>query len=228
MNEKDFTGIFKNATYFASAYDGVGLFPKELYLKHSENISTQPLSLPFEMIMDVPMNTKTCLEFDSENIFAKICKNGFISRTVCIMPDIVDVRISEGKQKTNKVVFVVFGDGTVEKAILSDEDTFSLEQGISICITKKLLADKCGSGSSVYNKIIKKALKVFNKKEHDRLDKLAQQKQEEKKLAKIKEKKELRRIKQEQAERERQIEIYKEAYLRAMREYKNTETGQGE
>lgn len=42
------------------------------------------------------------------------------------MPDIVDVQTIE-KDGEVKVVTVYFADGTNEKAVLSDEDTYSLE-----------------------------------------------------------------------------------------------------
>lgn len=88
-----------------------------------------------------------------------------------IMPDIVDVRVMEEKG----VVMVLFADGTNEKAVLNKEDKFNLEQGISICITKKLLDIKCGNGSNVYNKIIKSVKKIYTNK----IDKLRKNKAEE-------------------------------------------------
>lgn len=60
----------------------------------------------------------------------------------------------------NKVVQVIFTDGTSEKAVCSKNDTFSLETGITVCIAKKLLG-----GTKEYNKIIRNALKTIEKKE---------------------------------------------------------------
>lgn len=237
MNEKNFSGVFKDVTIFAPSdvykYEsGLSEFGKTLtnaFHDKSRTATMQIVSnhgrlrLPFfdETTTEVPMDAKTFVDIDNGKITAKICKNGFVSKTVSVMPDIVNVRI--GGNEVNKVVFVDFADGTTEKAVLSEGDTFSLEQGISICITKKLLNDKCSAGSSMYNKIIQRALKVFSSKENEKIAKTVEKEKEEKKLAKIKAKKEARRIKRE----ERQIEIQKEAYLRAMREYNNgTETEQ--
>lgn len=169
---------------------------------------------------EFPADTKTLIDIENGEIIAKICHNGFVTDKVGIIPDIINVHI--GGNGVNKVVFVDFADNTTEKAILNEDDTFSLEQGISICITKKLLDDKCGAGGSMYNKIIRKALKVFNTKETEKAIDAAKKENEEKKFAKTKARKEARRIKRENAERERQIEIQKEAYLRAMREYNNS------
>ena len=45
----------------------------------------------------------------------------------------------------------------MKKAVLAVNDEFSLEQGISICVTKKLFSMKTeNNGSSVYNKIVEK------------------------------------------------------------------------
>lgn len=71
-----------------------------------------------------------------------------------IMPDIIDVEEIQSGDSV-KVVRVTFDDNTSEKAVLSANDHYSLEDGISICVTKKLLSDKtCGCGTAVYNKII--------------------------------------------------------------------------
>lgn len=220
QREKSTNGLLEHSLRMGSLVcDGCGIEPRHLYLKSLAK------ALPFEFTTEVPIDAKTFVDIDNGKIMAKICKNGFVSKTVSVMPDIVNVRI--GGNEVNKVVFVDFADRTTEKAVLSEDDTFSLEQGISICITKKLLNDKCGAGSSMYNKIIQRALKVFDTKEKKEIAKATEKENEEKKFAKIKAKKEARRIKREEAERERQIEIQKEAYLRAMREYNNgTETEQ--
>ena len=77
-----------------------------------------------------------------------------------------------------KIVCVDFADGTTEKAVLSEGDTFSLEQGVSICITKKLLSEKSLSGNSLYNKIIQKALKIYDNKQKEAVQNLKKEKDE--------------------------------------------------
>lgn len=111
----------------------------------------------------------------------------------------------------NKVVEVTFGDGTKEKAVCHDEDTFSLEQAISICICKKLIG-----GTKNYNKAIKGGLKLYEKG-------LELKKKEEEKQQLIERKREKRRLKKERrAERkmEEAINVQKEAYIRAWKEFR--------
>lgn len=122
--------------------------------------------------------------------------------------EIEDVRVIV----PNKVVEVTFVDGSKQKSVCDDENTFSLEMAISICIAKKLLG-----GTSKYNKVIDSGLKAYQ----DRLNKEIKDKEEKERI----EKKRAKRLayKQRRAERraaeekERQIEIQKEAYVRAMR-----------
>ena len=69
-----------------------------------------------------------------------------------VMPSITDVKVIK-----EKVVIVSFADGTQEKAVCAEGDVFSVESGVTICLMKKLLADKCHtkSGTSIYNKLVK-------------------------------------------------------------------------
>ena len=60
----------------------------------------------------------------------------------------------------NKVVEVTFEDRTKEKAVCAEEDTFSLDTAITICIAKHLLG-----GSSAYNNAVRKANKILVNKE---------------------------------------------------------------
>ena len=114
---------------------------------------------------------------------------------------------------SNKVVEVLFADGTKEKAVCREPDVFSLEQAIAICIGKKIMG-----GSSAYNNAIKRGLKVYEDKITKKaLDKLEQERIEKKRAKKIAYKKR-KAAEREQAEKERQIEIQKEAYIRATRE----------
>lgn len=135
--------------------------------------------------------------------------------TNIIIPYIKDIEIIK-----DNVVIVIFADGSKEKAVLDSADTFSLEQGISICITKKMLSmETNGNGSSAYNKLIKHCLKLYeNNRKAEEKAKADEQaaKEKEKKAA---DKARAKRIKKANKNREREIEIQKEAYLRAMREF---------
>lgn len=139
-----------------------------------------------------------------------------------IMPNVVDVTVLN-----NRVVVVSFADSTETKAVLSEDDTFSVEQGIAICMMKKLIQMVFGNNcASVYNKLVEIGMNVYDNKLAD-IEKKKKAEAEEaersaKRYAKAQRRKAKRaeRIKAAQdAEREAQIEIQKEAYLRAMREY---------
>lgn len=140
---------------------------------------------------------------------------GMGTATNVIIPHIKDVQVIK-----DRVVIVIFADGSKEKAVLDSADTFSLEQGISICITKKMLSmETNGNGSSAYNKLINHCLKVYeNNRKAEEKAKADEQaaKEKEKKAA---DKARAKRIKKANKNREREIEIQKEAYLRAMREF---------
>ena len=156
---------------------------------------------------EVPMETKNKLVNKGKDLYVSFFDKGFFKSERCIMPDIKDVKV------TNNVVFVTFTDNTQTKAVLDAEDDFNLEQGISICITKKLLGEE---GDSIYNKLIRRAFKV--KEQNEREAEKAKQVHAE--LKKQKEAALARHKKRKAKKREEAIEIQKEAYLRAMREMK--------
>ena len=59
----------------------------------------------------------------------------------------------------NKVVKVTFNDDTFEKAICHEDDTFSLETAITICMAKHLLGS-----SGKFNNILAKGVKIVEDK----------------------------------------------------------------
>lgn len=107
----------------------------------------------------------------------------------------------------NKVVEVTFMDGDKQKAVCQEPDVFSLEQAISICLTKHLLG-----GSGAYNKAVKNGIKVYQDKQKDEVAAKA----EEERIAKRRAKKAAYMERKAEKKREEQIEIQKEAYVRAM------------
>ena len=115
----------------------------------------------------------------------------------------------------DKVFEFTFNDGTKEKTVCDDSDTFSLEAAITIALCKK-----CMGGTSKYNKAVRNAIKLYEKKIKE--EELAKEEQErrEKKRAKRKERKKRRVAKKREEEKERQIEIQAEAYIRAMNHMK--------
>lgn len=144
----------------------------------------------------------------TKNNKGKLCatfyKDGFKTSTKELIPDIKDIIVHN-----SCVVIVEFTDGTSEKAVLHPEDHFSVEQGISICIAKKLVG-----GSSIYNKLIDRAVKVMINNDAERTKKQIEEEARKERKKRNDEKKARRKA----AKREEYIETQKEAYIRALRE----------
>lgn len=119
---------------------------------------------------------------------------------------IIDVRVIV----ENRVVEVTFADGDKQKAICQEPDVFSLEMAISICITKHLLG-----GTKNYNKAIRDGIKCYEDKIKNKKKVIEEAERFEKRKAKIV------AYKKRKAERRKkaQIEMQKEAYLRALRDF---------
>lgn len=127
---------------------------------------------------------------------------------------IVDVNIIV----PDKVVEVTFVDGTKEKSVCREPDVFSLESAISICISKKIMG-----GSSAYNNAVKRGIKVYeDKQKKEAAEKLEQERIAKKRAKRLayKERRAAKRVEEEKQrkarEREDQIAIQTEAYLKAM------------
>lgn len=154
---------------------------------------------------EVAPETRTKLDIRDGKIYVGHYKDGYYEAETFAISDIKDVKEYDG------AVIVTFADGTKTKAVLDDIDEFTLEQGISICITKKLLGK---DGDSVYNKLINRAFKVKQQNE-DAAKKAVADGLEKKRR---KEAAAARKARKKAKKREEQIEIQKEAYIRAMRE----------
>lgn len=174
----------------------------------------------FELVIPpvlVSENAKTVIDTNFENGIRFTKKNiyGLSSYSDVIIPHIKDIQVIN-----NKVVIVLFKDDTKEKAVLDSTDTYSLEQGISICITKKMLSMQTnGHGSSAYNKLIKHCLKLYDNNRKAEEKAKADERAVKEKKKRAADKARAKRIKKANKNREREIEIQKEAYLRAMREF---------
>lgn len=127
----------------------------------------------------------------------------------------------------NKVVEVTFADGTKEKSVCREPDTFSLESAISICISKKIMG-----GSSAYNNAVKCGMKVYEDRQKREATEKEERERIEKKRAKrlaYKERRAVKRAEEENKrkarEREEKIAIQTEAYLRAMDIMRNENRG---
>lgn len=115
-------------------------------------------------------------------------------------------------------VIVTFSDGTVEKAAASEDDTFSLEQGISICYTKKLMSMLTnGNGSTAYNRMLHNAMKLYKSKQEEAANKEKEEQLAKERAERLTAKRVKRKAKLEAKKREQEISIQAEAYARALR-----------
>ena len=152
---------------------------------------------------DVDPATKTELVSKNGYIYVRHYKDGFFQYERKLMADIADVRVYDN------TVVVMFTDKTKTSAVLDSIDTFTVEQGISVCVTKKLLGE---DGNSLYNKLVTRALKVIKRKK----------KAEETAAKKKAEDKKARELKKARAERrkakkhEESINVQAEAIKRAL------------
>ena len=138
-----------------------------------------------------------------------------------IMPSVKEIKVLRSKDK-DVGIKVIFSDDSVEKAICDKEDVFNYDYGLAICIMKKLFlcisnSDKF-TGTYYFNKIMDLAfrgnLKTFEEKQKAESEKI--------KTKYKKTKNRLRKERQKAAKREAEIEVQKEAYLRAMKEFKES------
>ena len=166
----------------------------------------------------MPKEAGTYLYVEDGNVRLATYKDGNRINDISILKSISDVRVLN-----ERVVMVTFSDGNTEKAVLDAYDSFNIEQGIAICIMKKIFSKiSNGNGSSVYNKLVEYGLKTYNdiwiaklreKTEKDKRDTIAKKNADRAKH---------KRERKAAEKREYEIEIQKEAYLRAMREFNDT------
>lgn len=142
----------------------------------------------------------------------KIIKYGeSVKNSVYIMPEISDVRHITNKDEVIGVE-IKFADNTKQKAICSPNDTFNLEQGITICLFKKILENGLvavnslckGRGTSIYNKLVNHALKVMERRikaEEKAKKEEAEKKEKEQRFIEKKRRADARRAKRESEQR---------------------------
>lgn len=170
---------------------------------------------------EMPKETSTVLLEDKGRIKVGTYKNGKRQRISSLIPAVRDIETPQD----GKVVIVHFVDGTSEKAVLNINDTYiyDFDQGVSICLMKRFLSEYSdGNGSSVYNKLTKYGVDFYWKKREEETKKAEETAAKKKEEEKLKKKWEKKRARREAAKREREIEIQKEAYLRAMKEFNST------
>lgn len=94
----------------------------------------------------------------NDNFTLRYYKDGYQVGAPEFLPKVTDVQTYG-----DKVVKVIFADGTFTKAVKDDEDDF-LTAGIAICYLKKMLAsDDIKYGTNAFNKVISKIIKIMDK-----------------------------------------------------------------
>ena len=162
-----------------------------------------------------PLKTKCKMVVNQREgiICAETYKDGFCEATRTVMPDILDVKVVQ-QEGEDRAVIVYFVDNTYAKAVFTDPENYSLEHGVSICITKRLLGEH--DGTSLYNKILRRALRIKSENEAVREKHRAEAEALKKKQAKMAEKRRKRQTRRAAAKREAQVSIITDAIIRAM------------
>lgn len=160
------------------------------------------------------VNTNGChIEPDGVNMNLVVDLGDNLEATTTLLPDIINV-----EQPNDKTVFVQFADGTKEVSVCSDDDTFSFETGVLICLFKKMMDDSYGfsniTGSTIYNKVIKYAM---TKKDATKKERIAKRNKERLEAEKRHEDN-MKKRKAENEFREDEIRMYKQAIIEAISE----------
>lgn len=171
-------------------------------------------------IPDEDPDAKTALRSAEGKIHVGIYKDGKLDRIANILPAIEDVKIYN-----QNTVVISFADGTKEIAKVDEKnDYFDIEQGVSVCIAKKLLSDKTdGNGTSVYNKLVKYALGVEAENRKAEAKAISKEREHKERLERRRRKAREKRKEKANARREEMIETQAEAYVRAMQKLKESE-----
>ena len=129
--------------------------------------------------------------------------------TIGVKKFVPEVNVTDTAVYNEKVVELTFATGEVYKAVCDDTDKFDINKGIEVCLLKYLL-----NGSNDYNNLVKKIRKQYDQK--CEAEKKAEERHEQMKRKRAK--RQAAKKRRAERKREEQIEMQKEAYVRAMRE----------
>lgn len=132
--------------------------------------------------------------------------------TIGVKKFVPEVNVTDISVYNEKVVELTFVTGEVYKAVCDDTDKFDINKGIEVCILKYLL-----NGSNDYNNLVKKIRKQYDQKCEAEKKDAERHEQMKRKRAK----RQAAKKRRAERKREEQIEMQKEAYVRAMKEMKN-------
>ena len=119
-------------------------------------------------------------------------------------------QITDYKIINDTVVFFTFSDGTEIKTVCNPNDEFDLYEAAKIAICKKRFG-----GTKEYNNAVRDAVRQVYAVTKRKVDEVA----EEERIAKRKAKYVERQAKRKEKKRQAQIDIQKEAFLKAMLAY---------
>lgn len=119
----------------------------------------------------------------------------------------------------NRVVKVTFIDDTFTKSVCSENDIFDLDVGITVCAMKRLLGTSSENATREYNRFMNHVHAVMKKNEEERAEKNAEKMAEKAKKRKAELKKAAKALKA----KEEQIDIQKQAIIRAHQEMEGLE-----
>ena len=114
----------------------------------------------------------------------------------------------------DRAIKMTFIDGTFTKAVCSENDNFDLDVGITICAMKRLLGTNSDNATKMYNRFIRHVHSVMEK---NALEEVAEEARKAKEKSRRR-KAELKRAAKKLKAREEQIDIQKQAIIRAQKE----------
>ena len=192
--------------------DYIGVDMKKLMKKNKEMINMGSMGISWRDTFSKEENKMSGLIYCDE-----ICEYlGIQKRTPDNKPKWIEGLPAVDKVETynNRVVKVTFVDGTFTKAVCSKNDNFDLDMGITICAMKRLLGTNSENATREYNRFISHVHSVMEKNTLKELAEEAQKAKEKQKQRKA----ELKRAAKKLKSREEQIDIQKQAILRAQKE----------
>lgn len=109
------------------------------------NMNINGVTVPWIGITNPTMNFDPAVKFDFTTVnYTKAHVDKYVEN---MFDRIKDYKVYE------KTTIVFFSDGTKETVVCCDKDTFDVEQGITMCVLKRMLGDK-------YKKSVKSIIKA--------------------------------------------------------------------
>lgn len=157
------------------------------------------------LTLELPVEKARYLKLAGQPIVKQSTKSGWLEGIPAVK------KVETYNQRVVKVTFI---DDTFTKSVCSENDHFDIDVGITICLLKRFMGTNSDNATREYNKTMNYIHAVMEKNEKE---KVAAQAQKSSVKAK-KRKAELKRAAKKLKAKEEQIDIYKQAILRAQKE----------